>query len=381
MPKGTKYGSLNDETILVKDFDESYQNPGGDIIEKTSGLTTNNDFHCHSLSKEVKNTNIQAKKVLLISLYLCTFFMVIEVIGGYLAQSLSVVSDAAHLLTDIAAMLISLFSIYLASRPKSQKMSFGWHRAEVLGAFGSVILIWIVTFVLVYFAIQRIVTKEYEVDGVIMSITAAIGVVVNIIMGLVLYLGGHAHSHLGGSSHSHEPSAKADSEHGHSHGEKKESGNINIRATLIHVIGDLIQSIGVLIGGLVIWYNPDWAIIDSICTLLSSVIVLFTTFYITKDAVMILLEGIPNMIDYKTVLSNLASIEGVRKVHDLRIWSLAMDKIAISVHLEIDEPTDAQETLRSASILLKSKFHAIDTTIQIERFQPNTSDCERCVTP
>ena len=106
--------------------------------------------------------------------------MIVEVIGGFLANSLAIATDAAHLLTDFASFMISLFSLWVGSRPKSIRMSFGWHRAEVIGALTSVLMIWVVTGILCYMAVQRIITKEYEIEAQIMVITATIGVIVNI---------------------------------------------------------------------------------------------------------------------------------------------------------------------------------------------------------
>uniref|UniRef100_A0A0K0F539 Zinc transporter 2 n=1 Tax=Strongyloides venezuelensis TaxID=75913 RepID=A0A0K0F539_STRVS len=362
----------NDErdSLINNECLDSRSNYGSNL----SHISSDSDFHCHSLTTIENNTSHRAQRVLILSLIICSTFMIIEVVGGILAQSLAIVTDAAHLLTDVASMLISLFSIYVATRPKSKKMSFGWHRAEVLGAFLSVFMIWIVTGILVYLAIQRILTHEYDVDGKIMSITAGIGVLVNILMGIILFIGGHSHSHLGGNSHSHEAPVDI-------HLPNQKSQNINVRAAFIHVIGDLIQSVGVLIAALVILYNPDWAIMDPICTLFFSFIVLCTTIYITKDALVVLLEGIPSQIDFGVVLSDLGSIYGVEKVHDLRIWSLTMDKIAISVHLEIDDQADQQEILRQTTILLKRKYNAVECTVQIEKFQINSADCLRCATP
>lgn len=106
--------------------------------------------------------------------------MIAEVIGGYLSSSLAIATDAAHLLTDFASFMISLFSLWMATRPATKTMSFGWYRAEVIGALTSVLLIWVVTGVLVYLAVQRIIYKEYEIEATIMLITSAIGVLVNI---------------------------------------------------------------------------------------------------------------------------------------------------------------------------------------------------------
>uniref|UniRef100_A0AC35G7P5 Uncharacterized protein n=2 Tax=Panagrolaimus sp. PS1159 TaxID=55785 RepID=A0AC35G7P5_9BILA len=319
----------------------------------TAVADPNNEvFHCHGLRMVPQaESNSKAKKVLWISIMMCLGFMIAEVIGGIWAQSLAIITDAAHLLTDFASMMISLFSLYIASRPPSQRMSFGWHRA-----------------VLVFLAIQRMIAQTYEINATVMAITAGVGVIVNIAMGMTLFFGGgHGHHHGHSHGHSHTNSNAVDS-HDHSHGTDENGGggeehNINVRAAFIHVLGDLIQSIGVLIAALLILWNEDWAIADPICTLMFSVIVLFTTIYIIRDALVVLLEGRPSSIDFRTVLLSLENIKGVKKVHDLRIWALTMDKIAISVHLEIDpDAQDAQEILRETTTMLRNQYGAHETT-------------------
>ncbi|GMR32130.1 hypothetical protein PMAYCL1PPCAC_02325, partial [Pristionchus mayeri] len=356
------------------------------------------NFHCHDEEeRKGDESNRRAKRTLWISLTICLFFMICEVVGGWWAQSLAIITDAAHLLTDFASMLISLFSLYLASRPASRRMSFGFQRAEVLGAFVSVFLIWIVTGILVYLAVMRIVNGEYEIEGSIMAITAGIGVCVNLVMGAMLYFGGHTHSHLGGGSHGHSHGG-----HGHEHGEEEEghrhshegsesssSGhthehseqNINVRAAFIHVLGDLIQSVGVLVAALVIFFFPSWSVVDPICTLFFSIIVLFTTIYIMRDALVVLLEGRPSNIDFSLVFQSLGEIPGVQKVHDLRIWALTMDKVALSVHLEVAKDAKPQKILKAARSMLRNKFNVFESTVQIENYTTDKSDCEKCDPP
>ncbi|KJH48739.1 metal tolerance protein 1 domain protein [Dictyocaulus viviparus] len=304
--------------------------------------------------------------------------MICEVVGGLWAKSLAIVTDAAHLLTDFASILISLFSIYIAAKPPSQRMSFGFHRAEVLGAFFSVFLIWIVTGVLVVLAVLRIINQEYNIDSTVMAITAVIGVLVNFVMGIMLYFGGHSHSHsphvVGSDTHHNENSFEETGNHSSS------TPNINVRAAFIHVIGDLVQSIGVLIAALIIFFNKDWAIVDPICTLIFSVIVLCTTIYILKDAMVVLLEGRPSTIDFSNVFTSLERIKGVRKVHDLRIWALTMDKVAISVHLEVAQPEIAQSVLRETRTMLRQVYGVHESTIQIEDHVAE-KDCNRCDIP
>lgn len=136
--------------------------------------------HCHS-DDQLPEVDRSARRKLIFASLLCLLFMLVETVGGLLANSLAVASDAAHLLTDFASFMISLFSLWLAHRPASKKMSFGYYRAEVIGALTSVLLIWVVTGVLVLIAIQRLRSGEYEVDARIMLITASFGVLVNIV--------------------------------------------------------------------------------------------------------------------------------------------------------------------------------------------------------
>ena len=144
--------------------------------------------HCHSLNKDGDGADRTARRKLIVASILCLIFMMIEVFGGLLANSLAIATDAAHLLTDFASFMISLFSLWMASRPVSTRMSFGWHRAEVIGALTSVLMIWVVTGILCFMAVERIINENYEIDAQIMVITATIGVIVNIMLEIVLFI-------------------------------------------------------------------------------------------------------------------------------------------------------------------------------------------------
>uniref|UniRef100_A0A665U5I7 Proton-coupled zinc antiporter SLC30A8 n=1 Tax=Echeneis naucrates TaxID=173247 RepID=A0A665U5I7_ECHNA len=159
-----------------------------------------------------KNQKRVARKRLYVVSVICLVFMIGEVLGGYFAGSLAVMTDAAHLLVDFTSFIISLLSLWLSSRPATHRLSYGWHRAEILGALLSVFTIWLVTGVLVYLAVERLVSDNFEIEGTIMLITSGCAVLANIIMALTLHQSGHGHSHGGLSSH------------GHSHGKKKNKG-------------------------------------------------------------------------------------------------------------------------------------------------------------
>ncbi|KAL9924921.1 solute carrier family 30 member 3 isoform 1-T1 [Glossina fuscipes fuscipes] len=340
----------------------------------------------------VEGVDKRARRKLITASILCLFFMLCMIVGGILSNSLAIATDAAHLLTDLASFLISLFAIWLAGRPSTERFSFGWYRAEVIGALVSVIMIWVITAILVWLAIERCVTQDFEVNAAIMLITSGIAIVVNLIMGFQLQHGhgvGMAHAHSSGDglmaklkfkkSKSNSVPAKATLEtivtdaghqHGHGHGV-----NINVRAAFIHVLGDMLNSVGVFVAALIIYFRPQYVIADPVCTFIFSIIVLFTTFAIMKDALLVLMEGTPNFLEYTEILNVFKRIEGVERVHNLRIWALSINRVALSVHLAIGEGVDAKKVLETATIAVHKRYHFFETTIQIEGFSPEVDIC------
>lgn len=351
--------------------------------------------------------------------------MCVELVGGYISNSLAIMTDAAHLLSDLASFIISIVAILMARKAPTSSYSFGFHRAEIIGAIISVLLIWVLTGFLIKEAIERI-QKPEPIDGRLMFAIATLGLVVNLVMGGILLKSGHGHSHggiPGGVDHAH--SHGSGDSHGHSHGHshahghdnddvlKAEAGeqapllasassygavangdsgsgsgkpkknildvlhnedqNINVRAAMIHVIGDAVQSLGVMIAALVIWARPDWSIADPICTFVFSVIVMFTTIRILKDGFRVLMEGVPSHIDRSEVIRELKSLPGVLRVHELHIWSLSMGNTALSVHLLTE--SDGKALLSKANAMLDSKFGISHTTIQVESLTDDESIC------
>ncbi|XP_028516618.1 zinc transporter 2 isoform X2 [Exaiptasia diaphana] len=311
-------------------------------------------------------------------------------------------TDAAHMLSDFAAFLISLFAIWVAKWQPDKKRTFGYYRAEVLGALVSVLIIWVLTGVLVYLAVQRVITMDFDIDADIMIITAGVALAINILLGIILHQAGvpHGHSH-GGSSHSHGGHSHGGRSHGnsyrhlpaasindgdilHSHsvsirGSFHEKENINVRAAFIHVLGDVVQSIGVLIAAYIIRYKPTWKIADPICTFLFSVLVLITTLNILRDTIHVLMEGTPKNINYNAVKSGLENIDGVITAHSLHIWSLTINKAALAVHLAVGQGTNTQKVLDIAHQKLKTEFQIFHSTIQVEQYQESVmSNCGEC---
>lgn len=357
-----------------KSPDECCNNTGEKQVDGSDANrpTILTDSHCHNNRDE--GIDKVARRRLLFASALCLLFMIGEGVGGLLANSLAIATDAAHLLTDFASFMISLMAIWVASRPATKRMSFGWYRAEVIGALTSVLLIWVVTGVLVYMAVQRIISKQYEIDADIMLITAAVGVGVNVIMGVALQVGGvpHGHSHGGGGGETKDS---------HSHDHAKGKGNINVRAAFIHVIGDFIQSLGVLVAAFVIYFKPEYAIVDPICTFFFSVLVLITTFAILRETLNVLMEGMPKGMNFQQVMEVMHAIPGVVKVHNLRIWSLSMDKTALSAHIVIDKGENPISILKQASSIIRQNLGVFELTLQIEEYREDMQDCSQCQEP
>ncbi|KAI8042476.1 hypothetical protein M5D96_003789, partial [Drosophila gunungcola] len=378
------------EMVKTPDIDES----PGTSRRRSEWQDRPEEDHCHFKKSQHTGVDKPARRKLIIACILCFVFMIVEIVGGVVSNSLAIATDAAHLLTDLASFLISLFALYLAGRPSSERLNFGWYRAEVIGAMISVFFIWVITGILVYMAIMRWVNQEFDLEAKIMLITSALAILFNIIMAVHL---SHGHSHFTPGkfkrSEAIESQQVKEADLGSQKGlilmgrsvsaqfPVKVEQNINVRAALIHVIGDLIQSIGVFVAALIIYFEPKWAFMDSVCTFVFSVLVLVVTFKILKDVLMVLMEATPDYMDYEEVKRTFLSIPGVEHVHNLRIWALSINKIALSAHLAISKDADPQLILEEATTLIHKRYRFFESTIQIEEFSPDMKNCEQCSRP
>nr|CAI5849833.1 unnamed protein product [Callosobruchus analis] len=323
----------------------------------------NRDFHCHdSLSTSEDGS---AWKKLLSAAGFCLLFMVAELLGGYFAGSLAVMTDAAHLFSDFIGFLISLLAIWIGRKPPSKSMTFGYYRAEVVGALLSVLTVWLLAGIFSTLAINRIYNEDYDIDANTMIIIASLGLLVNIVMGGILHGVCHAHG-AGGHNHMHD-----------GHTGANDTSNINVRAAAIHVLGDLLQSVGVLVAAIIIKFFPGAKMADPICTLIFSVIVICTTIRVGKDSLWYLIEGSPmNTSQLKQELSKLTS---VKHVHSLHVWSLAPGKNAVAVHLAVDPYCDRDILLKKTVAVIQSYLSFVSCTVQIESFNLElSSSCKHC---
>jgi cobalt-zinc-cadmium efflux system protein len=270
-------------------------------------------------------------------------FMVVEFVGGYMANSLALMSDAAHMLTDSMALMLGLFAFWIAARPSTPQMTFGYHRAEILGALTSGLLIWFLTAILVYEAILRI-AEPPQVQGGMVMVIGSIGLGVNLVVAWILH---------GSRSHS-----------------------LNLKAAYLHVLGDLLGSVGAIASGLTIWAT-GWNLIDPLVTFFIAALLLYGSWHIVVEAVGVLMESAPRGVDAREVRYNLERIPSVQEVHDLHIWSVSTGVIALSVHLVSSSPSRA---LREANRLLDEQYGIHHTTLQVEHPEEFQSDrCYECV--
>ena len=280
----------------------------------------------HSHSKEVSNQNL-----LLIALILTLSFSGVEAAAGYFAGSLALISDAGHMVTDAAALGLALLAQIISKRPPSPKHSFGFGRAEALAAFVNGIVMLVLVAWIVFEAISRFYTP-HKVDGLTVTIVAAIGLLMNIVVAWVL---------------------------------SRDKKSVNTRAALVHVMGDFLGSVAALLAGLVIQLT-GWMPIDSILSILVSLLILKSTFSILHESYHFLMEGVPLHIDYLQVGSDLKNVPGVLAVHDLHVWEMTPSFPALIGHIEIEQMQDWPEIMSRINVMLLDQ-HGIDhVTLQPE---------------
>uniref|UniRef100_A0A8V0Y468 Proton-coupled zinc antiporter SLC30A8 n=1 Tax=Gallus gallus TaxID=9031 RepID=A0A8V0Y468_CHICK len=291
-------------------------------------------------------------------------------LGGQIAGSLAVVTDAAHILVDLTSFLISLFSLWLTSKPPTKHLTFGWHRAEILGALMSMIIIWMVTGVLTYLASMRLLHTDYDIDAAVMLITSACAVFANILLSLILHQSGHGHSH--GAQARETTLAPL---------EKPVLSNASLRAAFVHAIGDLFQSVSVLISALIIFFKPEYKIADPICTFVFSIFVLATTITILRDILIVLMEGTEKGLSYDAVKARILAVEKVESVHNLHLWSLTMNQTILSAHVATADTVDSQKMLKDITQALFEHYSFHSITIQIESGGDQEQNCVFCQEP
>lgn len=289
------------------------------------------DGHGHGLPKAGSAAG-RHKSRLAWALALTTAYMVAEVVGGLLTGSLALLADAAHMLTDAGGLALALIAIRFAERPATPQKTYGYVRAEVLSALANAVVLLLLTIYILYEAYKRFIDPPDILSGP-MLIVALIGIAVNLVS-MRLLASGSAES-------------------------------LNVRGAYFEVLSDLLGSFGVVTAALIVM-TTGWTLADPIVGAAIGLFIVPRTWRLLKEAVHILLEGVPAEIDLTLLERVLREIPGVAAVHDLHVWTLTSGLDSMSGHIVLDDMAEAQRILRTARDLMKEKFGLEHVTIQIE---------------
>lgn len=271
--------------------------------------------------------------------------MLIEIVGGFFSNSLALISDGVHMAMDVGALFVSLFAVWLSSRPAQSGYTYGYQRVEILGALLNGLTIWLISGFLVYESYRRFSAPPDVRAGWVIGI-GSLGLIANLVSLKFL------------------------------HGAQKE--NLNVRSAYLHVLTDCLGSVAAILSGVIIQFT-GWKLVDPILTCVFSILMLWGSWRLVREAVEVLMERSPSGVDLDRIEKSLLSISGVSGLHDLHVWTLSSGRIALSVHLRrVSEVTDLNEsqTLSQANELLAKDFGITHSTIQIE--SEVLADCGDC---
>jgi cobalt-zinc-cadmium efflux system protein len=300
------------------------------MIGDMTKQTTKNSFSEHLFEYRY----VEQKKLLL-SLFITVITMVIELLGGYLTNSMALLSDAGHMFTHAFALVIGLAAIIIARKPPCHHRTFGLYRAEVLAAFVNGLFLIVVVVLIVYEAVLRIL-HPIEILGLEMLLIAFIGLGVNIVSIMIL------------------------------RGSQRE--NLNIRSVFYHMFADVISSIGIVIAALVIMYT-GWTFIDPFVSIGISIVILFWAWGVLKDSTRILLETAPKGLDIDMISEDLKNnFSEIRELHNVHIWSITPEMLVFSAHAQINQSKvqeKQEDVISKINDYLLKKYKIIECTIQI----------------
>jgi len=290
------------------------------VINKHAG---HNHDHTHGMARQT-----------LRSAFLLTIIILIaEVTGGLFANSLALLSDAGHVVTDLFALGLAWFAAVQAERPSNERKTFGYHRVGILAALFNATTLVLIALTITGEAIGRFQHPE-PVQPLIMFLSSAIGIVINLYIGFGL---------------------------------RKEDSNVNMRAAALHVFGDVGASIGVILAGTVILLT-GWILVDALLSIGIALLIAFSAWHIMGETIDILLEATPKTISLSHLVDDMRAVEGVQDVHDLHVWSIASNMYALSSHVLIENlpPSHSSSILQSLIVMLKEKYKIDHSTIQFE---------------
>jgi len=283
-----------------------------------------------------------AKKTLRLAFFLTVIILCAGLAGGFLANSLALLSDAGHIVTDLFALGLAWFAAVQAERPADERKTFGYHRVGILAALLNAVTLIVIAVAISWEAIQRFQHPE-PVQPLIMFGSAGIAIAINLFIAFGL---------------------------------QKDEHNLNVRAATLHVMGDIGASVGVVIAGILI-LSMGWTIVDPILSVGIAALVAFGAWRLLHETVNILLESTPKSVCISNLVKDMKQVGGVEDVHDLHVWSITGDMSALSCHVVIDDlpPSNSSPILQSLTDLLNEKYQIGHTTIQFECSAAHQKPC------
>ncbi len=289
-------------------------------------------------------SELNTERAVLIPLILTAAYFVVEAVGGVLTGSLALISDAAHMLTDVTALTIAFFAIKMAKKPADNYRTFGYHRFEILAAALNTLLLFVVAFYILYEAYLRI-HHPPDIESMGMLVIAFLGLLVNVISMWLLHAG--------------------------------KDHNLNLKGAYLEVWSDALGSAGVIVGALLIQYL-NWLWVDAVIAVLIGLWILPRTWLLLKASLNILLEGVPEGIDIKQLKQSLCALDGVQDIHELHVWAISSHKISLTAHVVVDTQVVHEQLISNMNAHLKADYNISHTTLQIEAkkcFIENKSCC------
>lgn len=286
------------------------------------------------MSREHKHDHSHGsnRRRLTVVLVLTLAYMLAEAIGGFLTNSLALLSDAGHMLADVASLVLALLAVWFTARPVTVKKTYGYYRMEILAALANGAALVVISLLISYEAFHRIKSPEH-VEGLEVTLIAVGGLVINAISAFVL---------------------RTASRH-----------NLNMRGAFLHVMGDALGSVGAIVAGVLIW-QWGWTLADPVISIAMCMLIIYTSWQLIRESVDILLESTPSHISIRAVVEAMHSVPGVSDVHDLHVWTISSGMEALSAHVTIAEDVSHTAALDALRERLRESFNIGHVTIQIE---------------
>ncbi|CCI58686.1 cobalt-zinc-cadmium resistance protein CzcD [Staphylococcus equorum subsp. equorum Mu2] len=295
------------------------------------------EHHGHNHAHGHVHTN--NKKILLISFLIIGIFMIVEIIGGFVSNSLALLSDGLHMFSDTISLGVALLAFIYAERHANKHKTFGYKRFEILAALFNGVTLFVIGIIIIIEAIGRFFDPQ-EVQSTEMFIISVTGLIVNIIVAYLMFKGGDT------------------------------SHNINMRGAFLHVIGDLLGSVGAIIAAVLIW-NFNLTIADPIASIIVSVLIIKSSWGITKSSLNILMEGTPSDVNMNQVFSMITEEEKIKNIHDCHVWTISNEMNALSCHAVVPNTM----TIEEGEVLLNRLEHKLEhLNIQHMTIQLETTD-------